>query len=237
MPISSRTLFHFMPEKEFLRMALEKGLWPRYNIERIGARNLAIPMLSFCDIPLSQIKDHIGKYGCYGIGVTKKFARNHKITPVIYLEHKSKMLNKLENYLRNIIVNPSNSFRDIDFREFLLYYAKIYKGKGETGNIIKFYDEREWRFVPEISEKVQMHVSDDEFSEDDKNNLSLLTESCKIKLDAEDIEYIFVKDNSDIHDVVSWIDKVFSTVSKANKKVINLLKSRILTVKQIREDF
>lgn len=85
--------------------------------------------------------------------------------------------------------------------------------------------------------RITCSYSDGETTEDDKNNLSLLTESCKIKLDAEDIEYIFVKDNSDIHDVVSWIDKVFSTGSKANKKVFNLLKSRILTVKQIRDDF
>lgn len=58
--MSSNTLFHFMREFGFLKMAIKEGLWPRYNIEaNWGGKTFAIPMLSFCDIPLSLVKNHI----------------------------------------------------------------------------------------------------------------------------------------------------------------------------------
>ena len=82
MAISSNNLFHFYPEFQYLKQAINEGLWPRYFIEKKwSAKDIAIPMFCFCDIPLSQIKDHIDEYGHYGIGVTKDFARDNKITP------------------------------------------------------------------------------------------------------------------------------------------------------------
>lgn len=94
--ISSETLFHFTPKPEYLFQLLQNEFKPRYypeiiHLEGMKTLNKAIPMVCFCDIPLSQIKDHIDTYGNYGIGMTKEWAIKNKLNPVLYLEPSSKL--------------------------------------------------------------------------------------------------------------------------------------------------
>ena len=80
--ISTNSLFHFT-EKEHLLNILENNFLPRYSIENFSnSKNqeilIGFPMVCFCDIPLSQILDHINTYGKYGIGLFKKWGiKNH----------------------------------------------------------------------------------------------------------------------------------------------------------------
>jgi hypothetical protein len=73
----SHTLFHFTKNVEFVKNILLDGFWPRYCLEDLSwyvfdVGYVAFPMVCFCDIPLSRINEHVGFYGEYGIGVTKK---------------------------------------------------------------------------------------------------------------------------------------------------------------------
>ena len=80
--ISSNCLFHFTNSAENLLNILENEFNPRYCLENLKFLDfspkmtdyfeIAIPMVCFCDIPLSKIKTHISIYGNYGIGMKKK---------------------------------------------------------------------------------------------------------------------------------------------------------------------
>ena len=147
--ISSNTLFNFMMKYDFLVQALENGLWPRYSIEaHWNGKHFAIPMLCFCDIPLSHIKKHLSEYGEYGIGVTKEFAQKQNITPVQYIASGTTMMNKINNFIKTF-EKPSEC-KNIDYKEYLLYYIKKVNGKNCKNKNQKFYDEREWRYIPPI---------------------------------------------------------------------------------------
>ena len=76
MAISSKTLFQFTSKRETLEAILEsKFLWPRYCTEYYWKDyRFALPMMCLCDIPLSEMINHIKNYGRFGIGLSKDWA-------------------------------------------------------------------------------------------------------------------------------------------------------------------
>ena len=81
MVVSSNTLFHFTKDLDTIKNILSDGLfWPIYCIEYDKGPNVdgtfnAFPMVCFCDIPLSQISEHLLDYGKYGIGINKQWGK------------------------------------------------------------------------------------------------------------------------------------------------------------------
>lgn len=70
--LSANTLFHFTRTRETLINILKTRFYPRLSLEenfffsKMGDK-IAYPMVCFCDIPLSQIKNHTNSYGKYAI--------------------------------------------------------------------------------------------------------------------------------------------------------------------------
>lgn len=231
--ISSNTLFNFMTKYDFLIQALEKGLWPRYSVEPCwNGKHFAIPMLCFCDIPLSHIKKHIGEYGEYGIGITKDFARKHNLTPVVYVSPDSTMMSKIKYYVSSY--NKPSGKREMDLNEYLLYFVKKTRGKNCGKKNQMFYDEREWRYIPDTTQDVHLEVFDDlDSAIAEKDKLSTKTSNMRIQLKPDDITYIFVSTDTDKKKLLKKIDNIYMD----NADVADLMKTKILTCKQIREDF
>lgn len=76
MVISANTLFHFTKDFSTLLSILKTKFYPRLCKERCLWEKsedfiFAIPMVCFCDIPLSCISEHAAKYGGYAIGLKK----------------------------------------------------------------------------------------------------------------------------------------------------------------------
>ena len=70
----SHSLFHYTKTVEALSSILWEGFRVSYSGEQITDKIfIAIPMVSFCDIPLECCEEHRGKYGSYAIGINKKW--------------------------------------------------------------------------------------------------------------------------------------------------------------------
>jgi hypothetical protein len=86
--ISSNTLFHFTINMDHIISILEEGFRPNLSLEDLSClqleQKLAIPMVSFCDIPLSQTKLHMKHYGYYAIGLSKSWGQKNGVNPVLY---------------------------------------------------------------------------------------------------------------------------------------------------------
>lgn len=95
MPISTSTVFHFTRSSENLISILAHTFRPHFCLEDLNVvmpdsrheedLEFAIPMVSFCDIPLSQVSPHLKHYGNYGIGLSKDWAISSGLAPVLYV--------------------------------------------------------------------------------------------------------------------------------------------------------
>src|SRR5436189_3317155 len=94
--ISTKEIFHYTNITALIGI-ISNGFYPKYNFEftflsdlfERKASYLAVPMVSFCDIPLKAVKKHSNKYGECAIGLRKEWAEKHGLSPVIYINPNS----------------------------------------------------------------------------------------------------------------------------------------------------
>lgn len=250
MALSSNTLFHFTNSIEVLYKILEEVFWSRYCKETgwkgKGKPLFAIAMVSFCDIPLSQKHQHIIYYGNYGIGVSKEWAIKKNVAPVYYITREMipylKGLFGKDSYNSEINESVQKKKNEDYMRNFrrLMSRMKIYQGwnwKGKnndkTIDNYPYYDEREWRYIPDMnSEKFIINVRNQNV---DLDNYNQGTKEFCIKPRLNDIKYLIINSELERIKVLKKIDELFSETMTIND--ISLLKSKILTCEQIKDDF
>ena len=237
MKLSSNSLFHFTSQLNFLVDILAHGFWPRYCRE-YGWGNkyidFAVPMVCFCDIPLSMIEEHTKFYGGFGIGVKRKWITSHKtITPVQYISTSSYefyYVNKLLTELKNSNIDEAGISK--------LLLAKKVSGKAidKNGNVNskKFYDEREWRHIPNSLAKEDLIIPINKKEIFDSNIYSVKTNNHRLEIDIDSIQYLIIPDESKRVNIIVNIRRIFHNCSEENQLI---LISKILTVKQILNDF
>ena len=183
--ISSNTLFHFTNTADNIIEIIKNGFKPRFCLEafgpeviigKVGKIEVAIPMTCFCDLPLSKISTHLEFYGYYGIGLSKEWGQANGLTPITYIHDNSTQI----KYLRQVgaiifeVFGPKKTFNklpmEIDPVIALFELSAFFKQySGQMWRIDKyidkrFYDEREWRYVPFIKTKeIQYRLNKDEF--------------------------------------------------------------------------
>jgi len=255
MTLSSTSLFHFTSNISTLKSILENDFLSLFCAEsfvNIVADDLeddpkydkGIPMVCFCDIPLSKVNKHNKLYGNYAIGLTKEWAIRNKINPVIYTYKKSglssilfELINKLLKEKQNDAVESFNS---------LIQYIKPYSGRftrnGKNYENLKFYDEREWRYIPKLLENKSDWIkgSDkkslaDTIKELNKMILEGNIEKTKLEFSASDIKYIIVKTDSDIHEIVNFFKNLKCKKYSINE--IEILMTKITCLEDVIHDY
>lgn len=256
MVISSNSLFHFTNNTDNLIGILNDGFIPRYCLETLTfngkKKSRAYPMVCFCDIPLSQIKNHINFYGYYGLGLSKEWGRKHKLNPVLYLDSDS-LLNKhfidmatqiwdaecFQKCEEKINILRSHYFHAIR-------YIKAYEGDFERGDKIyakyRFYDEKEWRYVPEVKDITEnseesFYLSEENYKAKITRSTfnALLQKSHKLIFDSKDIEYLILNDKREALSMIKSLIKIKGKVY--SDEDLDYLKTKIITVDQIKNDF
>ncbi|HYX72870.1 MAG TPA: abortive infection system antitoxin AbiGi family protein [Nitrososphaera sp.] len=256
MAVSASTLFHFTGNLENLINILANEFHPRFCLEEfkdvfagknppIETLELAVPMVCFCDLPLSQTEAHLSVYGDYGIGMTKSWGQRNGITPVLYVHRESLLISKFGQLLGQVSKeNPRSDFRgELSNHLYdLACFIKPYEGniwrRGEQRNDIRFYDEREWRYVPVLPDddpyRKGMPKSDflnDRIREAANNKL---TEISRISFEPNDIKYLIVRLEEEI---VPFIREIEYIKSKYSYDDVKLVSSRVISAGQIRADF
>ncbi|WP_047444833.1 abortive infection system antitoxin AbiGi family protein [Alistipes sp. ZOR0009] len=247
--LSAETLFHFTSSIDHLVNILKTNFSPRYCLEDSSYFSIkgysnteqAYPMVCFCDIPLSKIKSHLITYGEYGIGLSKDWGFKNNLTPLIYSRPNTKTSNAIENlitwYLNNNELKDSDDIKLITSE--LLMHIKPYEGKMYRNGkyeLTKFYDEREWRWIPNIAND-EIPLSIDKKTFNDSKTRDIYNEKIcnyySLKFTPQDIKYLIIKDDSEIS---SFIEKIESIKGFYDSKTIKILTTRIFTSNQIKFD-
>ncbi|AUU90423.1 hypothetical protein C2U55_15715 [Enterobacteriaceae bacterium ENNIH3] len=253
------TLFHFTRKSDvFFKILTEMKFRPSLAREMLqgkgvgGRRNFAVPMVSFCDIRLTQLDEHTRKYGEFGFGLSKEWAEKNNLHPVLYMSKESNLLsryNKRMRMLKNKLVPLWNARQSLSKSENirfenlkseysdlynLLRYMKNYKGrlmqKGELKNEnFIFADEKEWRYVPEpfagdIWPSINLEKVE---STEQKSSLSAKFADFSIPFTFDDIKYILIPSDAFLSDVFDIVD--FSDLENGC--------SKLLTMSQVKADF
>jgi hypothetical protein len=187
--------------------------------------------------------------------LTKEWAIRKGLNPVLYLEKESALSNEINQFSLYVSETPLNneSINSLDNALIrtsveLIRHSKNYQGSlkrrdSQTGDYVekkadyRFYDEREWRYVPSLkSDAIPLvggHIDGHELKmELEKAERSVENE--RLEFSPSDVRYLIVEDDSEIYQLINKIRYVKS--KKYDDSDIDMLMTRIFTSKQIRED-
>lgn len=255
MAISTNSIIHYTKSLDNLFGILINGFSLKYCKEDFRSKHFrlqyAYPMICFCDIPLSEVKNHLDSYGHYGIGLKKEWAKKNGLNPVLYLERESNLSASILNQAKRLSdnkkaleKNPEQPKIDNIWREelrrlssFIKNYESDLVRNGKKIKNYRFYDEREWRYVPLKSilrnnpDSILIH----EYEENKEHFNSKISE-ITLEFDAPyDISYIIVKEDEDIHKILDFISQNFKR--KLTSAEIELLNTKVISTHQIIHDF
>ena len=284
MNISSNTLFHFTDTIENVIGILKEGFKPHFCLEDLNFiipdepiedLEWAIPMVCFCDIPLSQSKIHRKTYGNYGIGLSKEWGKNTMISPVLYAYQMSAISNTIIRMWSDVArdLEKSGGQQDVDdhvnsFYDCIPYvgetmnhaepvddhvnspddlygvccFTKLYEGrrwlskeKKYSEEVVSFYDEREWRFVPMHEDRFEYALLKKQFLDGTEQSYisQELGKLSGLHFELSDIKYIIVSNNDEIVRIIAEI----KNMDGYSKDDIALLSSMVISAERIDEDF
>lgn len=247
MGLSSNTLIHLTLTKDSLIGILKEGFKIKYCNEHVktksGQINAAFPMVSFSDIPLSELGYHIDSYGKYGIGLKKDWAKKKGLNPVFYIDEDSSLGGTIRSDFKNLLTRVVDGEITTDLFDTciqIMSYCKNYEGTLETSKIkrenYRFSDEREWRYVPDqnLLVKAESYIPSKSYNTiEKKKEANEQLKDLRLLFEPDDINYLFVENEEEISEIIDCIrlvhsDKPYSSVER--------LFTRILTTEQIKTD-
>lgn len=197
-------------------------------------------MVSFCDIPLSQIKDHISRYGSYGIGLTREWAVRRGLNPVLYVQRNSNLAHSYEGAILHYEKNGPEDDEDIaafnrisDIARYTKNYEEPLERKGKFYGMYRFSDEREWRYVPAFDSSCEMYYANSSFDDEAREAASESVKDYRLNFEADDIRYIIIKSEGE---VPGFVDSL-RDLKRFSSREVERITARVLTAEQIKSDF
>ena len=248
MNVSANTVFHFTRTYANLLGILEKEFKPRYNHEDLTnvmpdianfLYQTYIPMTCFCDIPLSAIQDHATRYGSYAIGLTKEWAKKMGLNPILYLRENSQMAEYVKELIKGFRNHTELSIDPPLVQSFyeLMSHIKAYEQPAIGTDTAKvFYNEREWRYVPRISnDKSYSRLTSSDYNNTHERIAAerKIDERHRLRFEPNDIRYLIVSNDEEILQLARKIPTIKSKYSPDDQL---LLTTKVKSMESLKED-
>ena len=206
MGLSSNIIWHQTDINGFKAIMKSKQLSCSYSLETFLNKNhkIAFPMISLSDIPLADIGEYLNQYGGYLFGFSRQWVIENGFNPVWYCEKTNLVVEKHKKLLFDSYMKKKDAAM-APIVTLLFYYSsymkdiegELYvKSKNCTYSNYRFYDEREYRFVPDfdslLGKRITPVLTEDAYKEyKEKNGNARIDISIPFKY--SDLEMIIVK--------------------------------------------
>ena len=211
MGLSSNILWHQTNIDNLNKILKSKKLKCAYSLETfMGTKGkIAFPMISLSDIALADFVEYINQYGGQSIGFSRDWAIKQEFNPVWYCEKNQARTEHLKTLL-SLIKNKDNN---IDMYHLSLCYAAYIKpiegplyvkSKGITYENYRYYNEREYRYVPDFKELIDKNILPFLKEEDydlyrEKHGTAIINYEISFSLD--DIKMIIVRTENQANEI------------------------------------
>ena len=244
----SHTLFHFTRSLDALKSILVSGFWPQYCMEDMSWQNtpginatfVAVPMVCFCDIPLSRIEEHVNFYGNFGIGMTRDWAVTNGLNPLMYMAAHNGVAKAVMQMYMSAFKSRSKAITCdllLNLRHVAMHMKPAVGQMVVVGEPVEkdFYQESEWRFVAQHSE-IDRFMKPAAFSiEETRTSANELTRKhCMLQFLPRDVRYLFVRSDAEIPSLVNFIQTEMDKYPSADLKI---LMSRITSLETLKSDW
>lgn len=202
------------------------------NNFRHKAALLPVAMVCFCDIPYEYSKQHRERYGNHGISLKENWKLNKGLNPILYVQSESFLANIFANFASmtsNFIPIIENKDYGIEIPmifakvghnlTYLTFFLKQFENKkqanvGYAGKIRtfekrRFYDEREWRYIPfeaDNNDELIINISDYDNPQKLENAHNKLRDY-KLTFEFDDINYLIVENKKEKLELEKLTDK------------------------------
>ena len=176
-------------------------------------------MISLSDIPLADIGEYMEQYGGYLFGFSRQWVIKNGFNPVWYCEKDLAAINKHKELLKNASIGASKNASYNSHVALLYYYASFMKdiegelyvkSKNCTYTNYRFYDEREYRFVPDYdslkNENIAPVLIEEKYNKYKESNGNSRIDK-KISFSLEDLEIIIVKTDNQVRVLREYLTK------------------------------
>jgi hypothetical protein len=161
---------------------------------------------------------------------------------------KEALVSKINKLFEDAILAVETSKQIFKNLEDLIYsklnfyrYVKNYQGtlfrQNKPVRNYRFYDEREWRYVPAISDtRIEAYLNEEQYRKYRGNSISKpLIDKITLNFTAEEIKFLIVKSNKDVPKLIHSIERIDNLTKNASDA--SILTTKILTVEQLNNDF
>ena len=224
-------MWHQTKKPGLMNILKTKKLYFSYCLEDILAsdhlKGIAFPMVSLCDLPLSEFGAGKWAYGNYALGFSRKWGVEKGFNPVCYCLRDSE-------FFTNQIDNLGKAFDSgtIDLIEKAIYpfsYMKFVEGPLLKKRYVnyRYYDEKEIRLVPPIEGIGDYPYFLDNINYEkykDKNNGSSVLGTHGVPFEYTDLKYVIVESEQNRNEVIGFFQKQHVDFSH----IVILTKSQIL---------
>ena len=225
MKISENHLYHFT-EKKDLASIINKGFIPFFGLEYVPFDNKCsrvefFPRVCFTDLPINLIEKHQKKYNSYAIAMKKEWAINKGLNPLFYIQDNSK-IGQILSQLKDGILEIHSQLRgkeESDLRMEVIFqklnylnmelgrYTKPFEldrkvkvkhfNQEEIFEEDRYYDEREWRYVPDITTRMLREAGIYYDRDTPKETLDKFSEKYTLQFELDDIFQIIISKKND----------------------------------------